>query len=81
MVQDRPGNRFKRDDLVDAVQFDRLFWHAEDDAGGFVLGDCCGAGLLHLEHAARAIVSHAGEDDSDGVRAGVSGGGTEEHVD
>jgi hypothetical protein len=54
-----------RQDLVHAAQLDGLLGHAEDHAGGLVLGDGHGAGLLHLQHSARAVVAHPGQDDAD----------------
>ena len=46
----------------------------------FVLRDRGGAGLLHLQHAARAVVAHAGHDDADRVAARVARGRAEQHV-
>jgi len=45
------------------------------------LGEGVGAGIVHLLHALGTVVAHAGEDDADGVGAGVACGGAEEYVD
>ena len=72
---------FERHDLVDAAEFDRFLGHSEDYAGGFVLGDVDRAGLLHLQHSARAVVAHAGEDHANRILPGIAGGGAEQHID
>src|ERR1700761_5055811 len=68
-------------DLFGCAELDCFFGHPEDYTSFFVLCDGLRACLAHLEHAPGAVVAHAGEDDADGVLAGVACGRTKEYVD
>ncbi len=45
---DLPRHGAQRQDAVRAATFDRFFWHAEHDAGVFVLGHRARTGLAHF---------------------------------
>ena len=81
MDEDGVGDGLQRQNLVYPIQLDSFLGHAEDDTGGFVLGDGRRACLFHFEHSTRAIVTHSSEDDADRIAAGVARRGTEEDVD
>src|SRR6266436_4346171 len=51
--------------MVDHAELDGLGGHAENDGGGFVLGQHHAAGGLDGFGADRAVVAHAGEDHAD----------------
>jgi hypothetical protein len=63
-VEDFPRNGLQWAYAVDRTQFNRLLGHAENDAAGFVLRHSPSARLTHFEQPARAVVAHAGHDDS-----------------
>jgi hypothetical protein len=67
-------------DTIDAAELDGFAGHSEDDAARFILCDVEGAGGLHFPHPPGSVISHTGEDDADGVAAGVARGGAEQHV-
>lgn len=78
--QDFACDLVERNHPVDAAMGNRFLRHAEDDGGRFVLRKREGAGLVHLQHAARTIVAHARHDDARGVAAGRAGGRAEQHI-
>src|SRR4051812_39441862 len=63
----RRGNFAQRQDLVYPAELDRLFWHSEHHATGFILGDRISTGLFHLQHPFRAVAAHSGENHADGI--------------
>ena len=79
--ENRTGYGLQRHYLVDAVQLDRFLWHAENDAGGFVLRDGDGAGLFHFQHAPRTVVAHSSQDYADNIPAGITCRGAKQNID
>src|SRR5271165_1154873 len=63
-TEDFPRNGLQWAHALDGTELNRLLGHAEDDAGGFVLGHSPSARLPHFEQSARTVVAHAGHDDS-----------------
>src|SRR6185437_13701792 len=55
-------------------------WHAIDDAGSKILSNGEAAGLFYGARAFSAIVTHAGHENGDGLRAAFLGDGAEKHV-
>jgi hypothetical protein len=55
-------------------------WHAPDDAAGLVLDDDRGAGRAERFAPFQSILSHAGQDHAQGIRAIDCGDRSEEHV-
>ena len=78
LLENCPGHRLQRQDLVYAAQLYGLLGHSKDHASGFVLGNGCGSGLLHLQHSASAVVAHSCQNDADSVSSGIAGRGTED---
>ena len=78
---DGGGDRVEGSDELGRAAADGLAGHAEDDAGGLVLGDGQRAGLAHLEQAAGAVVAHAGHDHAGREGAGRLGRRAEEDLD
>ena len=67
----------ERDDFIHAAHGHGFLRHAIHDASRFILGKIVSAGLFHFQHAGRAILTHAGENDADRILAGTVGGGAE----
>ena len=66
---DRGGDRVEGNYVLRSPPADGFAGHAEDDGGGFILGDRQCACLAHLEEPTRPVVSHPRHDDSSGVRS------------
>src|SRR5271157_4287673 len=56
MGEDRPGNCLQGQNLIDCAPFNSLIRHAEDHAGGLILGDGHGPRLFHFQHSAGAVI-------------------------
>ena len=61
-------------------RFDRFMRHAEDDAGGLILGDRPGAGLMHLRMPLAPSSPMPVMMTPNALRTGVPGSGSEKHV-
>src|SRR5208283_5093275 len=60
--------------------FDGGFWHTEDHAGFFTLGDCHSAGLLYLAQALRPVLPHPRHQDRNRAPAVFLGHATKQNV-
>ena len=67
--------------LVCGADFNGFLGHTENDTGCLVLRDGVGAGLTHVQQTGGAVVSHSGQNRSDGILAGVLGDGVKQHLD
>src|SRR5690606_2597822 len=78
--QDAFAEIVQRDGLFGGADQQGLARHAEDDATGFVLGECARARLAHGQQPLGTVLAHAGQDDADGVLARDLGGRMEQHI-
>jgi hypothetical protein len=60
-IQQSVGYLARREHLIDSVQKDRFARHTKDNGCGFILSYIEAIDLLHFQHAACAIHSHARE--------------------
>src|SRR5579863_5221717 len=80
-AQDFRSEAMQRCHEIDGSSSNRLFRHAEHDAGLFVLREIDGAGHLHFKHALRTVVAHAGQDDTDRFWSHRHSDRAEEYID
>ena len=66
--------------LTGGAQFHGLAGHAVNDTRGFVLAHGVSPGVFHFQETGRAVISHAGTENSRGGPAGGLAHGTEKHI-
>ena len=77
---------YGRIDVIDAKHFvhstslNGFRGHAENHAGGFILGQNQASGSLDRQATSGTVVAHAGQDRGDTQRAGKFGGALQSHV-
>jgi hypothetical protein len=80
-LHDFESDAVEREHLVRRSALNRLLGHPEHDAALLALGDRPCARVFHLEQPARAVIAHAGEQDTEGIRSRALGRRPEQHVD